>query len=229
MLEPPPDDLAPPTAPGFVDAVIAAARRRVRRGRAVAGSAIAIVVVVLGVPVAVELARTDTSGSSAAVAPSAAARVERFAAPSSRATPAVGPDEVAVDAALVRHVVAASGPSVASVEIRTAICANADRASSTCVGGRTLTPAMQEQILAGISGSPPVRFVDAAAQDPPGSSGPGGQRVFLTLGPARIAGNRATAWVQSWCGADCVRGDGYVVTRRSGAWRVTGSYAGYVS
>lgn len=219
---------APPPVAGLSDAVITAGRRRIRRGRAALAGTAGAVVLALGVPVAVQLGRTDTGAAPGAIASSAPLRVAGVH-PSSGATPSIGADELAVDVALVRYVQAASGGSVRAIEIRADICANADRPTATCTGIRPLTPAMQTQILAGLARRPATRFVATPDRTPPGSSGPGGSIVFLTLGPASIAGNRAGAVVQQWCGFDCVRGDEYRLTRQSGRWRVTGSSGGYVS
>lgn len=225
------DDLAhdaPLPGPGFTDAVIAAGRRRVRRGRAALGAAIGVVVVALAVPAAVQLGRTDVSAPPGAIASSATEGIVRVA-PSPHPSSSIGPVELEVDIALVRHIEQASGPSVKAIEIRSSICANADQPTYSCTGARPFTAAMQQQILAGVASHHPIRFVTASAQLPPGSAGPDGQTLFLTLGAARITGNSATAFVQSWCGFSCVRGDEYILGRRSGGWQVTGSSGGYVS
>lgn len=229
MPDRPFDDLAghaaPPPSPGLADAVIAAGRRRVRRGRAAAGAVIGTVVLTLAVPLAVQVARTD---SAAPPLTSAAAPLDRIPAPAATAGGAVA--TVDVTAAVIGHVASTSGPDVQGVDVGDAFCADADRpAAWSCAGASPITPAMQRAILDRLGVRPPIRFVATPQRGPQGSSGPGGTVLFLTLGPVRITGRTAEQFVRSWCGFDCLRGERYELAWRSGGWLVIGSFGAYVS
>lgn len=244
MPEPLLDDLAqsaPPPPPGFADAVIAAGRRRARRVRVTVAAASVVVVVALAVPLAGQWGRGDVASSGAGgsnagsslVGPSTTAA--RGSTPGTDRTSSSGPagtgapPEWGVYAAIIGHIDAAAGPSVQAIDVRDAVCANADRPTYTCTGGEPISSPMEQYILARLDSPRPIRFHELPTQVPPGSSVPGAERLFVTLGPARVDGARATVFVQTWCGFDCLRGDGYVLGLRAGRWRVTGSYGGYVS
>lgn len=217
------DPDAPPPRPGLADEVLAAAGRRRRRLWAISGASAAAVLVAVAIPIAVQLTRNDTSpagGGPGVVGDSTSGPPGRPAHPPSTI---VGIYVAALEKTAAS---ATSGQGTQPVEVRSSTCDNLNPPNSQTCGDPQPIPAQtRQQVLSRLPSANRVRFVPGPSTDPPGSR----HVLFVTLGPVESTGNQVRIFVQTWCGFNCVRGNGLLLNLRGGQWRVTGEYAGYLS
>jgi hypothetical protein len=214
---------APIGGPRSADDVLAVVRRRRRRGWTIVGASAAAVLVAVAVPIAVQLARSDNT--SAVSGPS----VGRSSSPIHVGRGPLPPSDTAqIYAAALKNTVGSSRGvgGTSRTEVRQSTCTNLDIPTSlNCQGERTIPAQTRSEVLTLLADGNGIRFVDGPATNPPGSK----TVLFVTLGPARISGTHARVFVQSWCGFDCVQGQGLILTVVDGLWQVTDTYAGYIS